>query len=298
MRIKRTLSVGTALAVSCLATVVATNATAANPAPVHSQQHEHGMGLDLAALRAHKAPKSPVKHGALQAPRTRSGDVPSSFDLSTYALSPGDQGRVGSCVTWATGYSGYGILMKEQGISGSPMAPMFIYSQIAQGNDQGTWASVALPMEQKQGIDTKDDYWQGDFDYTTQPDDNERANAAHYTLSGWTQLPTSGSKAKAAIQDAISQGMPVPIGFTVHKSFMDMDAETASSYSYLPGKSNSDPVEGGHEVTIVGYNDKGVKIENSWGGNWGDGGFFTVPWSFFDTGDVDEVSAMGKLVKS
>ena len=56
--------------------------------------------------------------------------------------------------------------------------------------------------------------------------------------------------------------------------------------------------EHGHEVTIVGYNTKGVKIENSWGSGWGARGFFTVPWSFFNTGDVDEIHAMGKLVKS
>ncbi|MEE1782784.1 C1 family peptidase [Streptomyces sp. SP17BM10] len=41
-----------------------------------------------------------------------------------------------------------------------------------------------------------------------------------------------------------------------------------------------------------------MKIENSWGTNWGDHGYFTVPWSFFDTGDVQEAHAMGKLIQS
>ncbi|MFF4704701.1 C1 family peptidase [Streptomyces sp. NPDC001288] len=224
-----------------------------------------------------------------------SGAAPESADLSQYALSPGDQGEVGACVAWATGYSAYGLLMNEQGIGDAPMAPMYIYSQIAQGDDQGTTAAVALPMEQEQGIDTQADYWQGTQDYTTQPDDNERANAAHYKLSGFDSLPTSGDAARSAIENAIAQGEPVVVGFQVHQSFRSLDAQTASDYSYVPGDSATDPVIGGHEVTIVGYSDKGVKIENSWGTSWGAGGYLTVPWDFFNTGDVMELHAVGKL---
>ncbi|WP_410597314.1 C1 family peptidase [Amycolatopsis sp. lyj-23] len=263
-------------------------ASAADLQPTH-RHLAHGLGLNLAAARAHRDTARVVAPQALRAP--------ASYDLSQYALSPGDQGQVGSCVTWATGYTGYGILTNEQNVAGAPMAPMFIYSQIAQGNDQGTTASVALPMEQDQGIDTKSDYWQGDFDYTTQPDSAERANAAQYKLSGFTELPTSGSSARTAIENAIAQGKPVPIGFQVHQSFMNLDAQSASDYSYLPGDQYSDPIVGGHEVTIVAYNSQGVKIENSWGSSWGDGGFVTVPWSFFDTGDVMEIHAMGPLAQ-
>ncbi|MDT8911974.1 C1 family peptidase [Amycolatopsis sp. PS_44_ISF1] len=286
---------------SVVAVVLAAGlAAAAAPASAATPHHgvKHGMGLNLAGLREAKAAHSATAHSAALPVRNRAGAAPTSYDLTKYALSPGDQGQVGSCVTWATGYTGYGVLMNEQKISGKPMAPMFIYSQIAKGQDEGTNASVALPMEQKQGIDTKSDYWQGDFDYTTQPDRNERTNAAHYRISGFTELPTSGSSAKKAIENAISQGQPVAIGFNVHQSFMDLDSSSASDYSYLPGDSSSDPVVGGHEVTIVAYNSQGVKIENSWGNSWGDGGFVTVPWDFFSTGDVDEINAMGALSQS
>lgn len=50
-------------------------------------------------------------------------------------------------------------------------------------------------------------------------------------------------------------------------------------------------------VTIVGYNSQGVKIENSWGSAWGDGGFVTVPWDFFNTGDVMEINATGPIAQ-
>ncbi|GAA2154883.1 hypothetical protein GCM10009760_54270 [Kitasatospora kazusensis] len=293
---------GTLALSSCLALAGTAGAATPDARPAgHHTHHKHfATGLDLAALKAHQHALRPAAATARDlsaiAPFARSGAAPASADLTQYALSPGDQGQVGSCVTWATGYTGYGVLMNEQGLSGAPMAPMYIYSQIAQGNDQGTYASVALPMEQQQGIDTQSDYWQGTTDYTTQPDSNETANAANYRLSGFVALPTSGSAARSAIEDAISQGEPVPIGFSVQQSFMDLNSQTASDYSYMPGDTGSDPVVGGHEITIVAYNDQGVTIENSWGtDSWGNGGFANLPWSFFDAGVVDEAHAMGKL---
>ncbi|AUG76042.1 peptidase [Kitasatospora sp. MMS16-BH015] len=302
MRSRMALGLTAALALSgsLVFTTTATAVTAA-PAGHHVRHHHYATGLNLAALKSHKAAVRPAAAAATSralaalAPHARPGYAPASADLTNYALSPGDQGQVGACVTWATGYTGYGILMNEQGISGAPMAPMYIYAQIAQGNDQGTYASVALPMEQQQGIDTQSDYWQGTSDYTTQPDANEVANAANYKLSGFVQLPNSGGSARSAIEDAISQGEPVPIGFEVQQSFMDLNSQTASDYSYTPGDSGSDPVVGGHEITIVAYNEQGVTIENSWGSSWGNGGFANLPWSFFDAGVVDEVNAMGKL---
>ncbi|MBB5933137.1 C1 family peptidase [Streptomyces zagrosensis] len=315
MRLTKAIGIPTALVLSGL--VFATTASAgtapqssgAAPQSSVTAQHgttekaqaEHGMGFRLdAPPKGLKAPASAPSKAALNdiAPIKRTAAAPESYDLTEFAVPPGDQGKVGSCVAWATGYSGYGILMNEQKIANGPMAPMFTYAQIAKGNDRGTWASVALPMQKDQGIDTKAHYWQGDFDYTTQPDRAERANAAKYKLSGFTKLPTEGSSAKTAIKDSISRGMPVPIGFEVHKSFQKLNSTTAGNYSYLPGSDSADPAIGGHEVTIIGYNSKGVKIENSWGTGWGANGYFTVPWKFFDIGDVNEAHAMGKLVKS
>ncbi|RDI66581.1 papain like protease [Nocardia pseudobrasiliensis] len=258
-------------------------------APSAPQLKHHAFGFD------YKAAKEAQKHGptnsgtALPVRVGAVGAPPASYSLKQFARTAGDQGQVGSCVAWATGYTGYGVLMNEQGITGGPMAPMFTYAQIARGNDQGTYASVALPMQQKQGIDTKSDYWQGDFDYTTQPDAKERANAAHYKLSGSTDL--TGGDVVGKIKAAIFAGLPVPIGFEVRESFENLN----SSNSYY-NPSRYEQVIGGHEVTIVAYDQNGVTIENSWGSGWGKSGFFTAPWSFITGGDVDEVHSMGRLV--
>ncbi|QIS19028.1 C1 family peptidase [Nocardia terpenica] len=256
----------------------------ADPAP----PGDHAYGLDVQNAREAEA-RGDTSSGEALPVRVGAETPPPTYSLRNYALTAGNQGRVGSCVTWATGYSGYGILMNEQNIGGGPMAPMFIYSQIARGNDQGTWASVALPMEQRQGIDTKSDYWQGSFDYTTQPTDQERANAAHFKLSGNKDL-TRGDRI-TNIEKAIASGLPVPIGFQVRESFEGLNKNN-SFYNPSPDERTL----GGHEVTIVGYGSDGVTIENSWGSGWGDDGFFTAPWSFITGDDVVEVHSMGRLV--
>lgn len=251
----------------------------------------HGLGLDVAQARSTKGTDT-SSGDALPAKLRGTTALPASASLQQYALAPGDQGQVGACVTWATGYTGYGILMREQGIGGAPMAPMYIYSQIAQGDDEGTTAAVALPMEVSQGIDTRADYTQGDYDFTTQPTAAERTNAARYRLSGSSDLTARGDL-KTNVETAIASGLPVTIGFQVRPNFETL---STSSYNYVPDTRQASL--GGHEVTIVGYTSSGVTLENSWGSSWGNNGFFTAPWSFVTGSEVVEVHSMGKLVTS
>lgn len=263
-------------------TVVA-DVTPVSPRPTH------GMGLRAGPSGL------PPSHTGLPVRALKKGlTAPASYDLTAYALSPGDQGQVGSCVAWATTYSGLGIIMKQQGISGSPMAPMYAYAQIARGNDQGTWAAAVLDIAKSQGIDTKADYWQGDFDYTTQPDAAERANAANYKLSGYNTLPMN-SGLRQAVQESIAQGMPVAVGLDLRESFYSLNSTTAWDYSYMP-----DPSEryiGGHEMAVVAYDTQGVTFENSWGTNWGHNGYLRVSWTYLQT-YVNEATAIGAMVRS
>jgi len=291
MRLTRIPAVGGLAAVVCGLGLASTPAVAvpATDMTASSASHAHGFGLNLDKLETYRASHASAKTTFGNPKPVHSvSTAPASYSIKEYAQAPGDQGQVGSCVAWATGYTAIGLLMNEQGITGDPMAPMFIYAQIAKGNDQGTWASVALPMERDQGIDTKSDYWQGDFDYTTQPDAAERANAANYKLSGYTDLTNSADRV-TAIKDAVASGLPVAIGFKVKNSFYNI---SPTNDVYVP----KGRVVGGHEVTIVGYDANYVTIENSWGSNWGNGGFFRMSWSTITSRDVDEVHSVGKLI--
>ncbi|WP_409483528.1 C1 family peptidase [Arsenicicoccus dermatophilus] len=291
MRTSRLIALSGAALVATFGTASsAVAATTPPPAPAKAAASgNHGMGLDLNVAKARKAKlaKGVRAFGTAQTLRP-AGIKSGEGDLSQYALTPGNQGNIGSCVTWATGYAGYGILMNQQKISGGPMAPMYIYSQVSRGNDRGTTASVALPMEQEQGIDTQSHYKHGPEDYVNQPTQEERQNAAKYKLSGFKEISTDAGTARPAIEAAINAGHPVPIGMQLRENFNDMDAQTAANYSYRP----EGRTIGGHEITIIGYNSKGVKIQNSWGPSWGDRGFFTLSWDALFSGDLMEAHTM------
>ncbi|WP_043267583.1 C1 family peptidase [Streptomyces sp. CT34] len=294
-RVVITVAIGGAIAAVSGGIALASGAPEAHP-----DVHQHfALGAQLpsggkmstlsshASVVSRLAALSPHKDGAPK-------NVPSSVDLSKYAIAPGNQGRVSSCVSWAIDHSGYSIQEKQQGISGGPQAPMYTYAQIVKGNDHGSNPDATFSIAESQGVDSKSDYNQGDFDFTTQPTDAERQNAAHWKLSGHTKLHT-GNQIQADVKQALADGEPVAISLPVHQSFQDIKRQQATDYSYRPGDAE-DPVLGGHEITIVGYNNQGVRVENSWGGNWGDGGYANLSWDFLSS-QVQEANAIGKLVK-
>ncbi|MGF1430163.1 C1 family peptidase [Kitasatospora sp. LaBMicrA B282] len=280
---------GRAIAVLAIAGALGAVAVpAASAAPARAHHHHYALGALVGPADDHTR--------TALAPRAfRAMDVPASVDLSNFLPQVGDQGQVGSCVAWAIDYSSFTILENEQGLKGAPHAPMYTYAQIAQGNDQGSYASQHFDILTSQGLDTQKDYWQGNFDYTTQPDANETANAANWKLSGYTALDT-GNALVNEVKSSLAQGEPVVFAFQVYQSLEDITPAQAADYTYYPTDSElaGQPL-GGHEVAIVGYNDQGVKIANSWGSGWGDNGYFTVPWSFV-TGQIQEADAVGSIV--
>lgn len=80
-----------------------------------------------------------------------------------------------------------------------------------------------------------------------------------------------------SIKRMLCHGVPVTYWMKVYMSITDDVAGRKWTTHRL--NSNS-PYGGSHYVCIVGYDDVSERflIENSWGSNWGDGGFFGIPY--------------------
>ena len=263
-------------------TTLAIGSASASAAPTVHQHHGLGASITRVISNVHTALPEHAQPAAL----------PSSYSLTNYALSPGDQGAVNSCVSWAVAHTSMGLLENEQGISGGPNAPMFIYSQLVNGQNVGTYPEDNLDIAKQQGVDSESDYTQGSDDYQDTPTQSEVDNAAQWRISGYNSLPTGGSL-RNAVESAISGGLPVIFSFDVYQSFEDMSQQTAQNYSYANPRGQQ-PL-GGHEITIVGYTSQGVTIENSWGSGWGDSGYANLSWSFL-AGAAEDAHSVGKLV--
>ena len=86
-------------------------------------------------------------------------------------------------------------------------------------------------------------------------------------------------------KSCLQEGFPFVFGFVVYPSFETQEV-AESGKMIMPDKSES-PL-GGHAVLAVGYNDeeKVFIIRNSWGIEWGDKGYFYMPYDYILDDDL------------
>ena len=78
--------------------------------------------------------------------------------------------------------------------------------------------------------------------------------------------------------NALTNGFPVTVGFYVYSSFQTQAVAKTGIMPY-PNISK-EYLLGGHAVLLVGYDktNKYFIARNSWGANWGDKGYFYMPF--------------------
>lgn len=81
------------------------------------------------------------------------------------------------------------------------------------------------------------------------------------------------------IKQAILNNLPIILGILVYKSFES--AEVAKT-GIVNMPDISEECRGGHAVLLVGYDDTIERyiMRNSWGENWGQKGYFTIPYQY------------------
>jgi hypothetical protein len=244
--------------------------------PFNTKDSQHGFG----AL----PPKQTV---ALQ-PRSMAAAataLPQAVDLTPWAASVGSQGLLNSCVAWTVGHGMLGWYMKRAGVPEQSFAPMYMYSQInaggATGADSGSDVIDAMKVVLSQGNDLTSHYAHAPYDYINQPSLAERDNAKRFKFEGlkynvlFSRFPFAGGTQDnvTAIKQALANGQPVAIGVVVREGFQAMSPQ------YPVDDDTTRPWVNLHVVLALGYDDRGLQIQNSWGTGWGIGGFGRLSWN-------------------
>ncbi len=79
------------------------------------------------------------------------------------------------------------------------------------------------------------------------------------------------------VLDCVSQGFPVAFGIVLFEAFEHMGPDAVA-----PVPCDGDPMLGGHAMLIVGYSmtKRAVLVRNSWGPEWGLGGYCWIPFDY------------------
>lgn len=223
--------------------------------------------------------------------------LPEKVSLQQYCPTPMNQGQQGSCVAWASAYAARTIVEAQRtGKNPNDIAfsPAFMYNQISidRRTCQGSYIKYAMDNMMEVGAVPFNDFGYSDQDCATQPNASLKDKAKAYKILGFQRL-TEENRGKAyemlAIKQNLSKGSPVIIGMMVGGSFM----------SDMMGKEFWNPTSndyyqrgfGGHAMCVVAYDDfyegGAFLLMNSWGTEWGKGGFAWIRYSDFKEFNVE-----------
>lgn len=81
--------------------------------------------------------------------------------------------------------------------------------------------------------------------------------------------------------ECLAEGYPFVFGFTAYESF---ESDEVAKTGVLGMPVDGEPVVGGHAVMAVGYTlaTRTFYVRNSWGTEWGQAGYFTMPFEYLD----------------
>ena len=237
----------------------------------------HATGLKLASDVSYK--RMDKRHLAFSA---GAEEPPRSIDLSSELPPPGDQGAQGSCTAWAVGYGLKSYLAKvtnkwelasNAGVDYSHVfSPAFVYSS-TKTTENGISLSEVLSFIRDRGVSTWADFPYDPKNAARAPEPRVQSEATRWRIKSWQALRV----AQLDVRQQISQRRPVVIGAEISRDFKNGKLEPGAMW-----KKAGDVVEA-HAMLLVGYDDdkRAFKLMNSWGKNWGQGGFAWLSYDLF-----------------
>lgn len=229
----------------------------------------------------------------------KSVTLPTSVDLRGTNMPPVyDQGNVGSC----TGNSSAGAIQferRKQGLSPDFVpSRLFLYynARVLAGDvdeDGGAQIRDVIKGAVSCGAPAETDWPYDETQVLTKPSD------AAYS-SGKLDLPVQYKRIQPSLwnyKQCLASGFPFVFGFTVYESF---ESPQVAQTGQVPMPGPNEGILGGHAVMGSGYDDSTQRflVRNSWSTNWGQAGFFTVPYEFMDpaTGIAADFWVIQKMV--
>lgn len=208
--------------------------------------------------------------------------IPTSADIRNLCPPVYDQGQEGSC----TANAGCAARIILNGTTSLSLSRAFLYYEErnlenSTMRDSGASLRDLCRALKTYGVCEENLMQYNDKRYTDEPSPQALSNALKYRINSYENLSSLSDIKKSISIDKT----PVLLGMSVYES---MESDTVSKTGKLPLPKLTEKNLGGHAVLIVGYKDATsissgyLIIRNSWGSNWGDKGYFYMPYDYFN----------------
>ena len=214
------------------------------------------------------------------APRISTNNLPSRIDLRDEHFPIFNQGNLGSCTANAISTAHYFSQIKQKAQKAFVPSRLFIYynERAMEGtinSDAGAVIRNGFKCIAKLGVCSEDTWKYKEDKFSEKPIENAYTIALDHQVIKYMKVVQMTKQLKGCL----AEGYPFVFGFTVYDSF-ESDEVARTGIMSLPEGNES--CMGGHAVMCVGYDDekKVFIVQNSWGKEWGDKGYFYMPYSY------------------
>jgi C1A family cysteine protease len=222
------------------------------------------------------------KRDFLYAPMLAAAALPVSVDLRPFCSPVRDQGQLGSCTAFAMA-AGLREFMLWKTVE-TILSPAYLYyrERELEGTiyeDSGAYIRDGMKVLAKQGVCPEFDEPYNVHTFAIRPSVKATTDALKYKIGAYHRVYKL-----AGIKAALAEGLPVVIGMEVYESF---EGDDVASSGFVPMPKRGEQILGGHAVLVVGYQNSAdwpgggyLIVKNSWSRNWGDKGYFYLPYKY------------------
>ena len=205
--------------------------------------------------------------------------LPPKVDLRSKCPPVYDQGQLGSCTANAIA-GAYEFDQVKEGQPDFMPSRLFIYfnERVMEGTvdtDAGAMIRDGIKSVAKLGVCTENSWPYDIAAFADKPGAACFKEALKHQAVVYRSIPQQLNQ----LQGCLATGIPFVFGFSVYESFES--AEVArSGVVNMPGPGEKQI--GGHAVVAVGYDTAAQRftVRNSWGKNWGQKGYYTMPFAY------------------
>ncbi|MCP4589764.1 MAG: C1 family peptidase [bacterium] len=219
--------------------------------------------------------------------------LPSSADLTGELPPIGDQGQMGSCTAWATGYAGATYTANRQYGWGTTStdhqaSPGYLYSKLLVADNfncgDGTMVATAMNLLIQEGCSSLQTVPYRDDQCAADP---SKADVTNFRIGSFNRVvPTD----RNAMRGELAAGRIVAFGGYIYDDFIPFTGSEVYRGSGVRLTQNNQ--HAGHAMAVVGYDDArgAYRVMNSWNTTWGDQGFVWMAYETFEDTAVETYS--------